>query len=158
MAEDRPKRIAIIAGHGGLDEAYPPLILATSAVAMEMEAAIFFTFYGLFIVHKERKNRLKVAPVGNAAMPVPVPNIIGILPGMTNMATGMMKNWMKKANTASIDDLLEMCIEFDVRLISCQMSMDVMGIKKEDLIDGIETAGAASFLEYAMDADITLYM
>ena len=99
------KRLAIISTHGSLDAAYPPFILATAAVAMDMEAAIFFTFYGLEILKKGNADKLKVSPVANPAMPQPVPgisvpNILGVLPGMTAVATGMMNSWMKKANVA----------------------------------------------------------
>jgi peroxiredoxin family protein len=147
-------RLAIIAAHGSLDAAYPPLILATAAAAMDMEVAIFFTFYGLEILKKGKADRLQVAPIANPAMPQPVPgisvpNILGMLPGMTAVATGMMNGWMKKANVAKLSELLEMAQEMNVRLIGCQMTMDVMSIKKEDLIDGIEIGGAATFLEYA---------
>jgi peroxiredoxin family protein len=149
-------RLAIIAGHGTLDAAYPPLILATAAAAMEMEATIFFTFYGLEIVKKGRADRLKVAPIANPAMPLPVPNIIGMLPGMTSMATSMMHSWMQKANVAKLSELLEIARESGVKLVACQMSMDVMGIKKEDLIDGVEVGGAATFLEFASRNAISL--
>ena len=158
MSEERPKRMALIASQGTLDGAYPPLILASTAVAMEMEVAVFFTFYGLNIINKKKMNSLKVAPVGNPAMPIPVPNIVGMIPGMTGMATGMMKNWMGKAGTATIPDLIEACVEFDVRLIACQMTMDVLGIKREDLLDEVEVGGAATFLEFAADADIQMFM
>lgn len=155
------KRMAIISTHGSLDAAYPPLILATAAVAMDMEAAIFFTFYGLEIIKKGNADKLQVSPIANPAMPQPipgisVPNIIGVLPGMTAVATGMMNSWMKKAQVAKLSELLEMAIESGVRIIACQMSMDVMGIKKEDLIDGVEVAGAAAFIEFASDDAIAL--
>lgn len=155
------KRLAIISTHGSLDAAYPPLILATAAIAMDMEAAIFFTFYGLEIIKKGNADKLQVSPIANPAMPQPipgisVPNIIGVLPGMTAVATNMMNGWMKKANVAKLSELLAMAQEMDVRMIACQMSMDVMGIKKEELIDGIEVAGAAAFLEYASDDAIAL--
>ncbi|MFZ5450869.1 MAG: DsrE/DsrF/DrsH-like family protein [Thermodesulfobacteriota bacterium] len=154
----RPKRAALIASKGTLDMAYPPLILATAAAAMDMEAAVFFTFYGLDIVRKKKLHHLKVPPLANPAMPVPVPNIIGMLPGMTYMATWMMKDWMKKGGVPSISDLLDFAKENGVRLIVCQMSMDVLGIKKEELIDGLEFSGAAAYLDYAADADITLFV
>ena len=155
------QRLAIISTHGSLDAAYPPFILATAAVAMDMEAGIFFTFYGLEILKKDNIDKLKVSPIANPAMPQPVPgfsvpNILGVLPGMTAVATNMMNGWMKKANVAKLSELLEMSLEMDVRLIACQMSMDVMGIKKEDLIDGIEVAGAAAFLKYASENAIVL--
>ncbi|MGD8604939.1 MAG: DsrE/DsrF/DrsH-like family protein [Anaerolineales bacterium] len=156
MTDNRASRLAIIAGHGTLDAAYPPLILATSAVAMDMEAAIFFTFYGLEILKKGKADKLQVAPIANPAMPMPIPNIIGMLPGMTPMATMMMNSWMGKANVAKLSELLDMAIEFNVKLIACQMTMDVMGVKREELIDECEVGGAATFLEYASQNAISL--
>ncbi|MHA2366731.1 MAG: DsrE/DsrF/DrsH-like family protein [Candidatus Hodarchaeales archaeon] len=158
MSENKPKRMAIIASKGGLDDAYPSVILASTAAALDMEVAIFFTFYGLNLIHKKKLKKLKVPSIANPAMPMPVPTIIGIIPGMTAMATWMMKRWMKKANVASYSDLLQACIEADVKFIGCQMTMDVMGVKREDLIDEADIGGAATFLEFAKDADITLYM
>jgi len=156
MAENQTNRLAIISWHGTLDAAYPPLILSTAAVAMDMEAAIFFTFYGLELLKKGNIDKLKIAPIANPAMPVSIPNIVGMLPGMTSMATMMMNDWMKKANVAKLSELLEMALDSGVRLIGCQMTMDVMGIKKEDLIDGIEIGGAATFLEFAAQNAIAL--
>jgi peroxiredoxin family protein len=150
------KRLGIISSHGTLDAAYPPLILATSAAALDMEAAIFFTFYGLEIVKKGNADKLKVAPIANPAMPVPVPNIVGMLPGMTAAATAMMNNWMGKANVAKISELLEMAIVSGVRLIGCQMTMDVLGIGRDELIDEVEIGGAATFLEYVGEDAIAL--
>jgi peroxiredoxin family protein len=154
----RAKRVAIVATKGTLDMAYPPLILATSAAAMDMEAAIYFSFYGLDIINKNKYGDLKVPPLANPAMPVPMPNILGVLPGMTRMASWMMKDWMKKGGVPTIPDLVEMAQENGVRLIACQMTLDVLGIKKEDLIDGLEFGGAGAFLDYAADADITLFI
>jgi peroxiredoxin family protein len=156
VTEQRATRLAIIAGHGTLDAAYPPLILATAAAAMDMETAVFFTFYGLEILKKDKANKLQVAPIANPAMPMPVPNIVGMLPGMTAMATSMMNSWMQKANVAKLGELLEIALESGVKLIACQMTMDVMGIKKEDMIDGIEIGGAATFLEFASQNAVTL--
>jgi len=158
MSEERKKRVALIASKGTLDMAYPPLILATTAIAMDMEAAIFFTFYGLNIIRKGRNERLQVAPLANPAMPLPVPNLIGAIPGMTAMATSMMKGMMKKANVATLGDLLEVAVESGVRLIGCQMTLDVFGIAAGDLIDGVEVGGAATFLSYAADADVSLFV
>src|SRR5512135_822669 len=101
MPEEPARRLAIIAMHGTIDMAYPPFVLATAA-AMDMEVAIFFTFYGLELLKKGKIDKLKVAPVGNPAMPVPMPNIIGMLPGMTAMATMMMNKWMKKAKVSKL--------------------------------------------------------
>jgi peroxiredoxin family protein len=154
-------RLAMIAAHGTLDAAYPPFILGAAGAAMDMEVAIFFTFYGLEILKKGKADKLQVPPLANPAMPQPVPgvsvpNILGVLPGMTAVATAMMNGWMGKAKVAKLSELLDVCKESGVRLIACQMTMDVMGIKKEDLIDGIEIGGAATFLEFASQNAITL--
>src|SRR3990167_6960535 len=158
LMSERKRRMAIIASKGTLDMAYPPLILATTAAAMDIECSIFFTFYGLDIINKKKNKNLQVPSLANPAMPVPMPNIIGALPGMTAMATMMMKGWMSKANVATIPKLLDIAREGGVRLIGCQMTMDVMGVKKEDFIDGVEVAGAATFLDYAIDANVSLFV
>lgn len=151
-------RIAIIASKGSLDMAYPPLILATTAAAMGMEAGIFFTFYGLDIINRKKYAHLKVPSLANPAMPVPVPNIIGALPGMTMIATAMMKSWMGRVKLNSVPDFIEMAKDLDCTLIGCQMTMDVMGIKKEDLVEGVQVGGAATYLEFASKAKISLFI
>lgn len=152
-------KVAIIASKGTLDMAYPPLILASAAAAMGEDVEIFFTFYGLDIVKKGGAAHLKVAPIANPAMPAPLPNIVGMLPGMTSMATWMMKSqFFGKHNVAPLDQLLDDCRELGVKLIACQMTMDVMGIKAEDLIDGVEVGGAATFINFANDAHVTLFI
>ena len=152
-------RMAIIASKGTLDMAYPPFILASTAAALGMEVGIFFTFYGLDIVNKKKYANLKVSPIANPAMPVPVPNIIGALPGMTAMATKMMEGMIKKSNTPTIPEFIKMCKEMDVKMWPCQLTLDIMSIKPEDLIDEVEPAcGAAAFLDYAAEADITLFI
>jgi peroxiredoxin family protein len=156
MPEESAKRLAIIALHGTMDMAYPPFILATTAAAMDMEVAIFFTFYGLELLKKGKIDKLEVSPIANPAMPIPIPNIIGMLPGMTAMATMMMKKWMKRTHVAELSELLSLSKELGVKLIACQMTMGAMGVKKEDLIDGLEIGGAATFLEFASHNAITL--
>ena len=156
--DELPKRVAIIASKGTLDMAYPPLILATTAAAMDWEAGIFFTFYGLDIINRKKLHALKVPPLANPAMPVPVPNIIGAVPGMTAMATMMMKNMMSKQRMPTIPELLELAKTLGVKLIGCSTTMGVMGVPAEDLIEGVECAGAAAFLEYASKAQVTLFI
>jgi len=160
MAEEKRKRMAIIASKGTLDMAYPPLILASTAAAMDVETAIFFTLYGVDIINKKKNASLQVAPVANPAMPspVPFPNILGILPGMTPMATSMMKGMIRKINWPSIPELVQTCIEADVKMIACTPTLEMTGVKKEDLVDGVVVAGAAEFLNFALDADVTLFI
>ena len=149
-------RCAIIASKGTLDMAYPPLLLATGARSMGIEASIFFTLYGVNILKKGAN--LKVAPIANPAMPFPMPNLLGALPGMTAMASMMMKGMFKKQSVPTIQELLDMSRESGVKLVACQMTLDVMGMKQEDLIDGIEFGGLATFLEYGMGATVTLFV
>lgn len=159
MTRDPAKRrVAIIASKGTLDMAYPPLILATTAAAMDAEAAIFFTFYGLNILRKDGADKLQVPPIGNPAMPYPVPNIVGMLPGMTPMATRMMNGMFGKHNVVKPSELIRQAIELDVKLVACQMTMEVMGIEREDLIDECELGGAASFLAFSSGAHTTLFV
>ncbi len=154
------KKMTIIASKGSLDMAYPPLILATTAAAMDVDVTIFFTFYGLEIIKKENAEKLKISPLGNPAMPmpVPIPTLIASMPGMEAMATGMMKSMFKKHGVATIGQLLGIARESGVKLIGCQMTMDVMGIKHEDIIDGVEFGGAATWLDAASDSQINLFV
>jgi len=149
-------RCAIVASKGTLDMAYPPLLLATGARSMGIEASIFFTLYGVTILKKNAN--LKVAPIANPAMPMPVPNIIGSLPGMTAMASMMMKGMFKKQSVPTINELLDMARDSGVKLVACQMTLDVLGMKQKDLIDGIEFGGLATFIEYGMGATVTLFV
>ena len=152
------KSLAIIATKGTLDFAYPPLILATTAAALDYDVTIFWTFYGLQVLKKERS--LKISPLGNPAMPMPVPMpvFVQMLPGMESMATIMMKQKMAGKGVASIDELMEMAIESEVKMIACQMTVDLFDFKPSELIDGLEFAGAARFFEVAQKADISLFI
>jgi peroxiredoxin family protein len=154
------KKMTIIASKGSLDMAYPPLILATTAAAMDFDVTIFFTFYGLDIIKKGNADALMISPLGNPAMPmpVPIPTLVASLPGMEAMATVMMKSMFKKTGVASISQLLAMAKESGVKLIGCKMTMDVMGVKQTDIIDGVEFGGAATWLDAASEAQINLFI
>jgi len=160
MNADGKKRMAIIASKGTLDMAYPPLILASTAAAMDAEVAIFFTLYGVDIVNKKKNGSLQLSPIANPAMPspVPMPNILGVLPGMTNLATAMMKGMLGKVKWPSVPELVQICIESGVRMIACSPTLEMTGLTKDDLVDGVEVAGAAEFLDFAFDADINLFI
>ncbi|MBK1630466.1 peroxiredoxin family protein [Thiohalocapsa halophila] len=156
------KKLAIIATKGSLDWAYPPFILASTAAALGYETQIFFTFYGLQLLKK--KLALEVTPLGNPGMPMPMGMdkwfpVLGLaLPGMQGMMTAMMKQKMKSKGVASVDELRELCQEADVKLIACQMTVDLFDMDQAEFIDGIEYAGAAAFFEFAGESDICLYI
>lgn len=153
------KKMAIIATKGTLDMAYPPFILASTAAALGFDVQVFFTFYGLQLLKKDLSD-VKISPLANPAMPMPVPMpvMVQMLPGMETMATMMMKDKIKKKGVASLEELRSLCQEADVKFIACQMTVDLFDFKKEDFIDGIEFGGAATFLEFAGDTDICLFV
>ncbi len=154
------KKAAIIASKGTLDWAYPPLILATAAASSGMDTSVFFTFYGLNIIHRDFEKRIKVGPVGNPAMPMPMPmpQLLTAMPGMVPMATAMMKSKFKKKGVASIRELLDVARDTGVHLIACQMTMEVFGFDQSEFIEGVEFGGAAAFLSEARRAHVTLFV
>lgn len=157
-----PKKLAIIATKGSLDWAYPPFILASTAAALGYEVQVFFTFYGLQLLKK--KPNLEVTPLGNPGMPMPMGMdkwfpVLGLaLPGMQGMMTAMMKQKMKSKGVASIEELRELCQEAEVKMIACQMTVDLFDMPTSEFIDGVEYAGAAAFFEFAGESDICLYI
>lgn len=162
-AAQNRKSMAIIVSKGTLDWAYPPFILATTATALDIDATLFFTFYGLGLLKK--KLDLEVSPLGNPAMKMPIggahlamPNLIAALPGVTAGATAMMKRMIEKKGVASIEELRETALESGVRLVACQMTMDLFEFRKEDMIDGVCFGGAATYLEQAVKSDVNLFI
>ncbi len=156
------KKMAIIATKGTLDWAYPPFILGSTAAALGFEVRIFFTFYGLQLLKKDLS--LKVSPLGNPGMPMPMgmdkwfPVLGTAIPGMEAMMTAMMKSKMKAKGVASIEELRSLSLEADVKFIACQMTVDLFDFKPSDLIDGVEYGGASMFLGFAGETDICLFM
>jgi peroxiredoxin family protein len=162
-AAPEQKSMSIIVTKGSLDWAYPPFILATTAAAMGLPVTMFFTFYGLPLLFK--KLDLQVTASGNPAMKMPMmglhmglPNIVTAIPGVDAACSIMMKNLIKKKGVASIDELREAAVEMEVRMIGCQMTMDLFEYGQEDMIDGIEIGGAATYIECATKADINLFI
>ncbi|EHQ53176.1 MULTISPECIES: sulfur carrier protein DsrE2 [Ectothiorhodospira] len=152
------KKLAIIATKGTLDWAYPPFILASTAAALGYQVQVFFTFYGLQLLKK--KPDLKVTSLGNPGMPMPMPMpvLLQALPGMQGMMTHMMKQKMKSKGVASVEELREMCQEAEVKMIACQMTVDLFDMSRDDFIDGVEYGGAATFFEFAGESDICLFI
>ena len=153
------KKLAIIATKGTLDWGYPPFILASTAAALGYDVQICFTFYGLQLLRKSL-DHLKVTSLGNPGMPMPMPMpvLLQALPGMQSMMTAMMKQKMKSKGVASLEDLRNLCAEADVKMIGCQMTVDLFGFNPSDFISGIEMGGAATFFEFAGESDICLFM
>ena len=166
-----PKKLAIIATKGTLDWAYPPFILASTAAALGYETQIFFTFYGLQLVRKELN--LKVSPLGNPGMPMKmpfgpkwfkginwnIPNAVqSLVPGYESVATVLMKQTIKNNGVATIPELRDLCVEADVKLLACQMTVELFGFDHSDFIGGLDYVGAATFFEFAGESDICLFI
>ena len=163
MSVSGAKSMSIIVTKGTLDWAYPPFILSTTAAAMGLDVTLFFTFYGLTLLLKDLD--LKMSPLGNPAMKMPMmgghmgmPNFMSMIPGVDAGATLMMKDMMKKKGVATIPELRSLAIEAGVRMIACQMTMDLFEYKKEDMVEGIEIGGAATYIEVATQSQINLFV
>lgn len=163
VAAPETKSMSIIVTKGSLDWAYPPFILGTTAAAMGLPVTMFFTFYGLPLLLK--KLDLKLTAAGNPAMKMPMmgahvglPNLLTAIPGVDAACSTMMKNLMNKKGVASIEDLRELAVDAEVRMIACQMTMDLFEYELDDMIEGIELGGAATYIDCATKADINLFI
>ena len=171
IEDNRTPSMAIIATKGTLDWAYPPFILASTASALGWETSMFFTFYGLLLLKKEIPS--EVSPLGNPAMPMkmpfgpqwfqdfswPMPNLLMAgVPGFEKLATGLMKKTFKNKGVATVEELRELCIEAEVKMYACQMTVDVFGFSHDEFIDGLDYVGATYFLPVAQKADVCLFI
>ena len=168
----RTPSMAIIATKGTLDWAYPPFILASTASALGWDTSIFFTFYGLLLLKKEISSQ--VSPLGNPAMPMkmpfgpkwfqdfnwPMPNLLMAgVPGFEKVATGLMKKTFKNKGVATVEELRELCLEAGVKMIACQMTVDVFGFDNSEFIPEVtDYVGATYFLPVAQKADVCLFI
>lgn len=164
--------MTIISTKGTLDMAYPPFILASTAAALGWDVEVFFTFYGLELLKKDLD--LEISPLGNPAMPmkmpfgpdwfrktnINIPNaVMAGVPGFEKVATSLMKKTMQNKGVASIDELRSMCLEAEVKLVACQMTVDLFEMSRDDFIPEIKDwIGAASFLPKAQKADVSLFV
>ena len=164
--------MSIIATKGSLDWAYLPFILASTAAALGWDVDMFFTFYGLLLLKKDIN--AEVSPLGNPAMPMkmpfgpkwfqdfdwPMPNLLMAgVPGFEKLATGLMKKTFKNKGVASVEELRSLCLEADVHMIACQMTVDVFGFDNNDFIPEVtDYVGATSFLPVAQKSDVCLFI
>jgi len=164
--------MSIIATKGTMDWAYPPFILASTAAALGWDVSMFFTFYGLELLKKDLD--LTVSPLGNPAMPMKMPfgpqwlqninmkipnALMGNMPGFESMATAMMKKTTENKGIASIEELRSLCLEADVKMVACQMTVDLFNYRQNEFIDEVQDwVGAASFLPTAQQSDVSLFI
>lgn len=163
MAETN-RKLTFICSKGNLDMAYPALIMGWAALGNGLEVTIFFTFWGLDLINKARVDHLEVAPVANTSMKmnmmgVPgnlgIPNIMGILPGMTAFATALMHKKMADLEVPPVREYIQMLVDAGAKLYGCKMTVDMMGLKKEDFVDGvIDIVTAADFIDMTEGSQI----
>jgi len=147
MTQEKEKA-AFICSRDTIDGAYPPLILAINAARIGMEAKVFYTFMGLNLCLKGGVDKAKFHP----------PGVMGAIPGMSTMATSMMKSKMDKANIPSLAELQEMAQLEGVELIACKMTVDMMEIDEKKLVEGSVVWTAEDFMKYARTCKICLYI
>ena len=158
------KKMSIIVTKGTLDWAYPPFILASTAASMDIDVTMFFTFYGLQLLKKD-VSHLQISTLGNPGMEMPMmgmhmtmPNIISALPGVDAMASSMMRSLIKKKGVASVDELRDICVESEVKIVGCQMTLDLFEWTPDIMIPEMELGGAATYMGEALESDINLYI
>ena len=146
MAEDT-RKLMFICSKGNLDMAYPALVMGWAGLGNGVDVSIFFTFWGLDMITKDRVDRLEIAPVANTSMKMTmmgvntgnlgIPNLMGVLPGMTAFATKLMKDKMTALGVPPVREYMQMLVDGGAKLYACKMSVDMMGLKMEDFIDGV---------------------
>lgn len=151
--DDADRKVSIILSKGTLDWATAAMVIANAAVSEGIELHIFFTFYGMDAVIKKKMDHLKVTPVGNPSMGMP--NLVGVIPGVTAMATAMMKKQMKEQEVPDHREFIQMVADAGGHLHVCRMTFDMFGYTKDDLYDEVEDVlSAADFLELAEGGQI----
>lgn len=159
------RKVAFICSKGNLDMAYPALVMGWAALGNGIEVTIFFTFWGLDLINKNRVDRLEIAPVANTSMKMSmmgvktgnlgIPNWMGILPGMTAFATWLMKKKMGGIDVPPVREYLQMLIDGGAKLYACKMTVDMMGLKKDDFVDGVlDVVTAADFMDMTEDTQV----
>ena len=151
--EEKERKLALICSKGSLDMAYPALVLANAARMMGIECDLFFTFWGMDIITKSKVDKLKVVPVGNPSMAMP--QMVGGFPGMTDLATSMMKKEIEKLDMPPVGEFLEMIHDSGAGVYACQMAAEMMHLEQDDLVEEVdEIIGAMEFLEKAEGAQV----
>lgn len=161
MAEGKIKKVSIIISKGSLEGVYPGLIMANGARMEGIEANLFFTFFGLDAVVKNRIKKIQVATVGNPAMYFPpkngirIPSLLGIIPGMSAFATWFFTKTMDKLDIPPIPEFVEMAHDAGVKFFACKATVDMFNYKKEDFIPQLESViTVGDFYEKAAGGEI----
>jgi len=162
---DKPRKMAFICSKGTLDMVYPALIMGWAALGNGIEVTLFFTFWGMDMINKHRIDHLELAPVANTSMKMSmmgvktgnlgIPNLMGVLPGMTAFATKLMRDKISGLDVPPVREFMQMLADAGAKMYACKMSVDMMDLKKEDFVDGVEAiVTAAEFIDMTEDTQI----
>jgi peroxiredoxin family protein len=162
-AKAASNKISMIVFSGDMDKTLAAFVIATGAAAMGMEVVMFFTFWGTPVLRDKGKKAAGKDAMGRmfgAMLPKGACEVKLSKMNMAGLGTAMMKSLMKKKNVASIEQMLELAGELGVRIFVCEMSMDLMGFQREEMIDyqDLNYCGVAKFLEEANDSRIQLFI
>jgi len=147
MAEEAKEKYTFICSRGTLDGAYPSLILAINSQRLGHQAHLFYTFMGINIVRKGYLAKLKFHP----------PGFMGAIPGMSSLASKMMKKQIEEANIPDVEELLEVAQIEGIRIVACKMTMDMMKLDESELIEGVEIMNAEEYLKLAGQCSINMF-
>ena len=145
--QSKKKHLSVVCSRDTLDGAYPSAVLAINAIRMGIDATIYYTFSGLNVIRKGFAEKLRFYP----------PGTMGAVPGMSHLATSIMKRKIEKAELPDLSDLLEMCQLEGVKLIGCHMAATMMELDTEDFIEGVRIANAEDFLKLALESDLCMF-
>jgi peroxiredoxin family protein len=162
---DENRHVAFICSKGNLDMAYPALVMGWAALGNGIDVTIFFTFWGMDLINKNRVDHLEIAPVANTSMKMTmmgvktgnlgIPNALGVFPGMTAFATKLMKDKMEKLEVPPVREYLQMLVDAGAKLYACKMSVDMMDLSMDDFVEGVEAIVTASdFMDMTDGAQI----
>lgn len=163
--EDDTRKIAFICSKGNLDMAYPALIMGWAALGNGIDVTLFFTFWGLDLIRDARVDHLEIAPVANTSMKMSmmgvksdnlgIPNMMGILPGMTAFATKLMHDKMDDLDVPPVREYMQMLVDAGAKLYGCKMSVDMMNLSMDDFVDGVQDiVTAGDFMDMTEGAQI----
>ena len=157
VAEDR---VSLVVFSGDLDRVLAAFVIATGAAALGQQVSMFFTFWGLSVLKRDsqlsgktvfQKMMTVMSPGSSKSLPVSKMNYFGV-------GAKMLRSMMKEKNVSSLEDMISLARELGVRMIACEMSRDVMGIKESELVDGLECGGVASFLADSLKSRTSLFI
>ncbi len=162
---DENRHVAFICSKGTLDMAYPALVMGWAALGNGIDVTIFFTFWGMDLINKNRVDHLEIAPVANTSMKMTmmglktgnlgIPNALGVFPGMTAFATKLMKDKMEKLEVPPVREYMQMLADAGAKLYACKMSVDMMDLSMDDFVEGVEAIVTASdFMDMTDGAQI----